>query len=90
MANLESITHKLTLEERNRVSMTGALNVENFEETNMTIETNMGNLILKGNDMHIIKFDTQAGELIIEGEFDNVEYVNSNSKKGGFFARILG
>lgn len=86
----DSIGHSLTLEERNRVSMTGAVNVENFEETNITIETTMGMLSLKGKGMHIIKFDTQAGELVIEGEFDSIEYFGVSGRKEGFLARILG
>ena len=86
----ETNSHSVTIEERNHLSMTGAVNVENFEESAMTIETTMGNLTLKGSDMHIIKFDTQAGELVIEGEFDQIEYSDSAGKKEGFFARLLG
>lgn len=86
----EMKSHLLTMEDRNRLSMTGAVNVDNFEETNMSIETVMGELFLKGSKMHIIKFDTQAGELVIEGDFDSMEYTDNSGRKGGFLSKLFG
>ncbi len=90
MASLaENERHSLTMENRNRVFITGATELENFEEKNMTIKTTMGLLFLKGEDMHIIKFDTDAGEIVIEGEFDAAEYAESDGK-GSFLSRLFG
>ena len=85
----ETMPHTLTIENRNRIFMSGASNVENFEDTGMNIETVMGILSLKGSDLHIIKFDTEAGELIIEGNIDCLEYI-ADTKKGGFLSRVFG
>ena len=85
----ENSNHSLTMENRNRLFITGACELEGFEEKNMTIKTTMGLLYLKGEDMHIIKFDTDAGEILIEGEFNGVEY-SEDGGKGGFFARLFG
>lgn len=85
----EARPHSITLENRSRLLMSGAVNVENFEENSMNIETTMGTLALKGGGLHIIKFDTEAGELIIEGEFDSFGYTAS-AGKGGFFSKLFG
>lgn len=90
MANTtEATPHTLTIDNRNRIFMTGTINVENFEEKSMNIETVMGLLSLKGSDLHIIKFDTEAGELIIEGTIDSLEYL-ANSEKSSFLSRLFG
>lgn len=90
MANTAPATpHTLTIDNRNRIFMTGTINVENFEEKSMNIETVMGLLSLKGSDLHIIKFDTEAGELIIEGTIDSLEYLAS-SEKSSFLSRLFG
>lgn len=87
-ANNESV-HTLNIENRTHIFITGAVNVENFDENNMSIETTMGNLNLKGRGMHITKFDTEEGELAIDGEFDSAQYSLSETK-GGFFSKIFG
>ena len=91
MGNIaEATPHGFTMDGRKHLSMTGAVNVDNFEDTKISIETVLGNMELKGRDMHIIKFDTQAGELVIEGEFDSMEYTNATRGKGGFISKLFG
>lgn len=86
----EAKTHTLNIENRTHAFISGVLNVESFDETNIVIETTMGELDLKGSDMHIEKFDTEAGELAVNGEFDSVEYSNQAALKGGFFSKLFG
>ena len=74
----------------NPFSFMYVLNVENFDDTSMKIETVMGDLELKGSGIHITKFDTEAKELAIEGEFDSVEYTDNETPKGGFLSRLFG
>ena len=85
----EKANHSLNLENRSRLFITGALELETFEEKNMTIKTTMGLVYLKGENMHIIKFDTDAGEILIEGEFNGFEYAEGGGK-GSFFSRLFG
>lgn len=91
MSSLQEVnSHTLNIENRIHIFMTGALNVENFDDTSMKIETVMGDLELKGSGIHITKFDTEAKELAIEGEFDSVEYTDNETPKGGFLSRLFG
>ncbi len=91
MSSLQEVnSHTLNIENRSHIFMTGALNVENFDDTSMKIETVMGDLELKGSGIHITKFDTEAKELAIEGEFDSVEYTDNETPKGGFLSRLFG
>lgn len=86
----ENKAHALTMEDRGRIIMTGAVNVENFEENDMKIETLSGMLQLKGEGMHILKFDTNAGELEIEGKFDSLSYSEANAGKGSLMKKLFG
>ena len=45
--------HKLTLEDRERMSITGVIDVLSFDEESIIAETEKGMLILRGNNIHV-------------------------------------
>lgn len=84
--------HNLIVENREKISISGVEDVESFDEENMLIHTEMGLLSLKGAELHINKFNVESGELVIEGDIDEIIYSDSNGygKKGGFFSKMFG
>ena len=83
-------SHALSLENREKMTLSGVVDVESFDEDSMVIETNMGTVLLSGSGMHILKYNVDGGELVIEGEIDAFEYSDAVSGKKGWFARIFG
>ncbi len=81
--------HKLCMEERAILSVTGVENVEGFSESSVTLDTNMGRLLIKGENLHINKLDVSDGEFSLDGKVNSLEYLKKSGKKGGFFENLF-
>ena len=54
------------------------------------METNMGLLTVRGNNLELIKLDTSQGNISIKGIIDSLEYSKDNSKeKHGVISRLF-
>lgn len=72
--------HNITINARKNINITGVKKIENFDESEFLLETNMGYLMIKGTNLEIIKLDTYQGDVSIKGKIDNLNYLE-NSKK---------
>ena len=45
------------------------------------METTLGFLVIKGEDLEIIKLDTYQGNISIKGKIDSLGYFEENAKK---------
>jgi sporulation protein YabP len=83
--------HQVVLCNRNRVSISGVLDVESFNEEIVIADTEMGVLIIRGKDLHISKLSLENSELLIEGIVYACEYDDSvaGKKGGGFFSKLF-
>lgn len=64
----------LYIENRQKVILTGVVNVDSFNEEEMVIETDLGMLTIKGANMHISKLSLETGDLVIDGDINVCEY----------------
>ncbi len=72
---------ELTLVNRERIRTTGVQQVVSFDEQEIILETGIGNLVLKGEGMHITHLDLTAGELMVEGLITSLEFSEQRGKK---------
>ena len=82
----------LILENREKLHISGVIDVESFNDECVVVDTELGLLIVKGIDLHINKLRIDNSELGIEGEIISCEYSDrdgSRNKGGGFFARMF-
>ena len=81
----------LILENRERLNISGVIDVESFNDESVVVDTELGVLVIRGIDLHINKLNIDSSELGIEGEIVSCEYSDrdSRSKGGGFFARMF-
>ena len=73
--------HNITLSTRKNINITGVKKIENFDENEFLLETNMGYLMIKGENLEIIKLDTYQGDVAIKGKFDSLNYLENNKKQ---------
>lgn len=88
MAKMQNII----LENRNKLHLSGVLDVLNFDEEIVTVETELGILIIKGSDLRLNKFNLENAELNIDGEIISMVYDdrnNSSKKCEGLFTKIF-
>lgn len=83
------LPHNVILEDRKNLSITGVNDVDSFDESNIVAYTDMGELSVKGSNLHITKLSIETGELEIKGEIVAVIYTNDNQKQGGFFSKVF-
>ena len=82
--------HRVSLEEREHLSLTGVMDVEEFNEDGIKAETEMGLIVVKGRELSVTRLDLEAGELEIEGEVESLEYNDRGAGiNGSFFSRIF-
>lgn len=75
--------HVVQLIDRKQISLTGVQHVGTFDEEEITLDTNMGYVLLKGEGMHITQLDLDDGKLMVEGYINSIEYIEGLSTKGG-------
>lgn len=81
--------HRLVLEDRHRLTLSGVEDVGRFDETEILMNTCAGTLLLRGEELHIEKLSLEGGEVHITGTILSLAYEEPRPT-GGFFSRLLG
>ena len=85
-----SVNHNVIMENRNKLSISGVEDVENFDEQSVVLYTGEGLLTVRGADFHINKLNVDSGEVVIEGEIESLVYSDGGfNRGGGFFAKLF-
>ena len=81
----------LIMENREKLSITGVIDVESFNDECVVVDTELGLLIVRGDDLHINKLNLDSSELDIEGDIVSCEYNDRESSNRGssFFSRMF-
>lgn len=87
-AKLPAKPHNVILEDRARLSISGVEDVDSFDERQIIMRTTKGNLILRGNDLHIDKLDLDSGELSVTGLLTELGY-EETAAGGSLWSRLF-
>lgn len=82
----------IILEDRSRLSISGVEQVENFNETVITLETIRGGVTIKGEELNISNLNLEEGKVMIDGLISGIIYDSkdgSSSKNGGFLGKMF-
>jgi len=82
--------HKLTLEGRSRLNLTGVTDVESFDETMVVVHTTRGTLVIRGSGLHLQLLSLDGGQVHVDGTVDAMTYEEDVRDPGSFFARLFG
>ncbi len=80
--------HNLQLEDRGILRATGIQRVDLFSEELITAQTDLGQLNIKGEGLHIESLDSQTGDLLAQGKVTAISYTESGPALS-FFARLF-
>lgn len=86
-----SIMQNIILENRNKLSISGVLDVLSFDDQVVILETELGLLTVKGENLRINKLSIDTSEVIVEGEISAITYSDKESEKTGssLFGKIF-
>lgn len=73
-----NIVQNLILENREKLTITGVIDVLSFDDQIVIVETQLGLLTVKGEDLRINKLSIDSLEVIIEGEIFSLGYSNED------------
>lgn len=80
----------LILENRKNLTVSGVKDVDSFDERSVAMFTELGMLTVRGSSLHINRFNTETGELVLEGTVDSLSYSDQERKTAaGFFTKLF-
>jgi sporulation protein YabP len=85
-------TQNLILENREKLRVSGVIDVESFNDECIIVDTELGVLVIHGEDLHISKLNLDSAELNVEGDIISCEYSDregGRSKGFGFFSKMF-
>lgn len=86
------VIQNLVLENREKLSISGVIDVLSFDDQVVMVETELGLLTVKGENLRINKLSIDTSEVIVEGEVSYLSYSDSDSsnlKGGSFISKIF-
>ena len=81
-------SHSMSLEGRAKLRLTGVEDVDRFDDQTVAARTVMGELVIKGEGLHIGSLNVDTGELLLEGRVDALLYREA-PVKGGLLAKLF-
>ena len=84
IGNNVNVIQNLVLENREKLSISGVLDVLSFDDQIVIVETELGLLTIKGENLRINKLSLDTSEVIVEGEIYNLAYSENNLEKKSF------
>lgn len=75
------IVQNLILENREKLNVSGVLDVLSFDDQIVIVETELGLLTIKGENIRINKLSLDTSEVVVEGEINSLGYSNKDLDK---------
>ncbi len=82
-----TLPHKLTLNERRQLTMTGVSEVISFDDTAVILRTQLGTLSIQGKDLQLKTLSLEGGQVAVDGTVSALYY--EEPRQGGSWVRRL-
>ncbi len=84
----ETNPHRLSLDQRNHLTVSGVDEVESFDESAIRMTTRGGDLLVRGRGLHIEKLSLDGGDLLVDGTVDALIY-QEPEEAASFLSRLF-
>ena len=85
----EQKIHNLILESRGKLTISGVTDVDSFDEQTIVAITDLGELTIRGEKLHITRLSLEIGELQIEGNIAALSYADIAPKNSSFWGKVF-
>lgn len=79
-ASTANLHHNLILEDRANMNLSGVTDVDCFDERTIRLYTQLGELIIKGRNLHIDSVSVETGDMRISGDVWSLQYGDRDRK----------
>lgn len=73
--------HNLILENRSHLVLSGVTDVDSFNEEEIRLFTQLGELTIRGTNLHINEMSVESGDISVEGDVWSLCYGEKDRKK---------
>lgn len=87
--SVERAVHNVIMENRHSLSLSGVRDVDSFDEQSVVVLTELGELTVRGENLHISRLDQETGELDMSGEINELLYSQLKQERKGLLARLM-
>ena len=84
----EHLPHKLQLNERRQLTMSGVTEVVSFDENTVVLQTSLGTLIVQGRELQLKTLSLEGGQVAVDGTVSSLVY--EEPRIGGWRQRLFG
>ena len=84
-----ALPHRLTLNERKKMTVTGVTEVVSFEENAVVLKTALGTLAVQGRQLQLKTLSLEGGQVDVEGTVSALIYEEPR-QSGGVLRRLFG
>ena len=88
-AQQPQLPHKLTLNERRQLTMTGVTEVVSFDGAAVVLHTSLGTLTIQGRDLKLKTLSLDGGQVEVDGMMSTLVY-EEPKQQGGWARRLFG
>ena len=90
---LDRKAHKVTIDERARLTVSAVKDMDSFNENEVIFLTEAGMMTVTGEDLHINRLNLDDGTIIIEGTIESLDYADHEelrmAGKRNLFGRVF-
>lgn len=78
---LDNTRHEVKIIDRGLIYLTGVDKIISFDSEEFLLESIMGIILLKGQNLEIVKLDTHSGNVSIKGTINSMVYDDGKKKE---------
>lgn len=83
-------SHELKISDRKSIILTGIKKIISFNSTEFIMDSNLGTIELKGNNLELNKLDTNLGNVNIKGTINSLNYlVKEKNKEESLLSKLF-
>ena len=83
------LPHSVIMEDRKKLSVSGVTDIESFDEQTIIAMTDLGEITIRGWNLHITRLNLEQTELLVDGEISSLTYTDVRPQAKGFFAKVM-
>ncbi len=88
MENSLQLPHKLTLNQREDLTLTGVTEVVSFDDSSVILKTHLGTLSVLGDNLVLKTLSVEGGQVAVSGHVSSLAY--EEPRATGFWQRLWG
>ncbi len=77
--------HNIIMENRGKLTLSGVTDVDSFDERCISLYTQLGELVIRGRDLHINAMSVETGDMTIDGDIWALNYGDRDKRGSSSF-----